>query len=90
MGIEQNSRNRTIKWSIEIDALAERLASERGLKTHPRRGVSELLEQLVSEEAANPRLKLQEPSEGYKAKIKGKKAQKLKNSDASDLRRATA
>lgn len=49
-----------------MDALAVRLAAERGLK----RGVSELLEQLVLEERENPRLPLEEPTPGYKAHIR--------------------
>ena len=66
-----DERRRNIMWTEEIDALAVRLAAERGLK----RGVSELLEQLVLEEKENPRLELSAPTPGYEAHIR--KAKKL-------------
>ena len=67
MTAKNNSeRRRNIAWTEDVDALAVRLAAERGLK----RGVSELLEQLVLEERENPRLPLEEPTPGYKAHIR--------------------
>jgi hypothetical protein len=75
MSVEISMKNRTIRWPVEINDLAERLAAERGLTQHPRRGVSELLEQLVREESGSPRLTLSDPSAGYKAQIR--QSQKL-------------
>lgn len=71
--MSNEKRRRNIIWDEAHDAEAVRLASERGLFAGG--GVSQLLAQLVAEEAANPRLRLQEPSPGYKAKIKGTQSQ---------------
>jgi hypothetical protein len=69
MSAAKNMRNRTIRWPVEINALAERLAAERGLFGGGQSGVSGLLTQLVREEAQHPRLELQEASPGYAAKV---------------------
>jgi hypothetical protein len=75
-GIEDDGdmRPRTIRWHVDTDRLAKRLAAERDLEG----GVSELLEKLVKREEYEPRLPFAEPTSGYKQEIQQSKKLSIK------------